>query len=102
MIGRGSFGNPWLFREAAAAIAGLPIPAPPSRRERFVICTEYVRRLVALYNEKRGLILSRKYLAWFLKGIPARKEICYRAFQAKSLDEVEEIIEIGKAENNAL
>ena len=34
MVGRGSFGNPWLFAQGNAAIAGEPIPELPPLRER--------------------------------------------------------------------
>src|SRR6185436_18545157 len=35
MIARGSFGQPWIFREARALIEGTPVPAAPSVEERF-------------------------------------------------------------------
>ena len=35
MVGRGAFGNPWLFRDARALLAGEPRPAAPDAAERF-------------------------------------------------------------------
>ena len=35
MIGRGCFGNPWLFQQAQAALEGRPIPPLPPLRERW-------------------------------------------------------------------
>src|SRR6478736_9514420 len=35
MVGRGSFGNPWIFREGRALLDGKPRPAPPTLEERF-------------------------------------------------------------------
>lgn len=70
MIGRGCFGDPWLFRECAAAIAGEEIPAHPPLAER---CDTVVRQieLAARYSsEKVAVLTARRHYAWYLKGIP--------------------------------
>ena len=70
MIGRGCFGNPWIFREAAAALEGRPIPAKPPLAER---CDTAVRQieLAAAYNcEKIAVLTARRHYAWYLKGVP--------------------------------
>src|SRR6476620_5488431 len=35
MVGRGAFGQPWIFNQAKALLAGEPMPASPSVEERF-------------------------------------------------------------------
>jgi len=70
MIGRGCFGNPWIFREAAAALEGKPIPAKPPLAER---CDTAVRQieLAAAYNcENIALLTARRHYTWYLKGVP--------------------------------
>ena len=70
MIGRGCFGNPWLFREAKAALAGEPVPERPPLAER---CDAAVRQieLAAQYNcEKIAVLTARRHYAWYLKGVP--------------------------------
>jgi len=70
MIGRGCFGNPWIFREARAALAGEPIPEKPPLAER---CDTAVRQieLAARYNcEKVAVLTARRHYAWYLKGVP--------------------------------
>lgn len=69
MIGRGCFGNPWLFREARAALEGEPIPPRPTLAER---CDTAVRQieLAAQYNcEKIAVLTARRHYAWYLKGV---------------------------------
>ena len=69
MIGRGCFGNPWLFREAKAALEGQPIPQRPSLAER---CDTAVRQieLAAQFNcEKIAVLNARRHYAWYLKGV---------------------------------
>ena len=70
MIGRGCFGNPWIFREARAALEGEPIPERPPLAER---CDTAVRQieLAARYNcEKVAVLTARRHYAWYLKGVP--------------------------------
>ena len=69
MIGRGCFGNPWLFREAKAALEGQPIPERPPLAER---CDTAVRQieLATQYNcEKIAVLTARRHYAWYLKGV---------------------------------
>ena len=70
MIGRGCFGNPWLFEQAAAALAGEPIPERPPLAER---CDTAVRQieLAAAYScERVAVLTARRHYAWYLKGVP--------------------------------
>lgn len=70
MIGRGCFGNPWLFRQAAAALAGEPVPDRPPLDRR---CDTAVRQieLAAAYScEKIAVLNARRHYAWYLKGVP--------------------------------
>ena len=76
MIGRGCFGNPWIFREARAALAGDPIPQRPPLDQR---CDTAVRqiRLGSEYNcEKIAVLTARRHYAWYLKGVPHAS--CYK------------------------
>lgn len=69
MIGRGCFGNPWLFEQARAALAGEPVPARPPLAAR---CDTAVRQieLAAAYScEKAAVLCARRHYAWYLKGV---------------------------------
>ena len=70
MIGRGTFGNPWIFEGAKAALAGEDIPERPPLAER---CDTAVRQieLAAAYNcEKVAVLCARRHYAWYLRGVP--------------------------------
>lgn len=69
MIGRGSFGNPWLFEQGNAAIAGEPIPELPPLRERMEEALWQVEMAVEFKGEKIALLEARKQLAWYLRGV---------------------------------
>ncbi|MDD5937945.1 MAG: tRNA dihydrouridine synthase DusB [Clostridiales bacterium] len=91
MIGRGAFGNPWLFQQCAAALSGAPIPPRPPLAQR---CDTVVRQieLAARYKGERIACLeARKHYAWYLKGIPYAG---YYKEKISSVSTLEEIYEI--------
>ena len=70
MIGRGSFGDPWLFQQANALLAGEPIPEKPPLQERIRVALRQVELAIEQKGEKIGCLEARKHLAWYLRGVP--------------------------------
>ena len=88
MIGRAAFGNPWIFQQAAAALAGEPVPPLPPLRER---CETAVRQFELARDqkgEKIACLEARKHYAWYLKGVPHsgyyKEQIC----QVQTMDDI--------------
>ncbi|MBR5093547.1 MAG: tRNA dihydrouridine synthase DusB [Oscillospiraceae bacterium] len=69
-IGRGAFGDPWLFREAEAAIAGEPIPPKPPLSERMEAALGQIRELAAVVGERPACLEARHHMPWYLHGVP--------------------------------
>lgn len=70
MVGRASFGDPWIFRRIAYYLQhGRHLP-PPSAEERAQMARWHVQRMVAIKGEAVGIREMRKQLAWYLKGTP--------------------------------
>lgn len=93
MIGRGCFGNPWIFQEARAALAGEPIPQRPSLDRR---CDTAVRQieLAAEYNcEKIAVLTARRHYAWYLKGVP---HASYYKEQIVRMETLEDVYRVTK------
>ena len=65
-----SFGDPWLFREVAAALAGQATPPRPPLASRVDTAVEQFR----LAEQDKGSTLpcleARKHFAWYLRGVP--------------------------------
>ena len=70
MIGRGSFGNPWLFQQCAAALRGEPIPDRPPLAERVDTVVRQIEMAAEQKGERIACLEARKHFAWYLKGIP--------------------------------
>lgn len=69
MIGRGSFGNPWLFRQGQAAIDGEDIPPLPSLGERIDMAVAQIEELAAVAGERNACMEARHHLPWYLHGV---------------------------------
>jgi tRNA-dihydrouridine synthase B len=103
MIARGSHGDPWIFRQARAALDGAPIPPDPDVEERFRICLEHARNAIAFErNPERAIIDFRKHLGWYTKGLPDGRRLRTELFQATTLQDVESLLEGYLAERGAL
>ncbi len=67
-VGRGALGNPFIFEEIKAALAGIPY-SPPTDLQRTEAAREHLRLLVLTKGERSGVLEARKHLAWYLKGM---------------------------------
>jgi len=92
MIGRGSFGNPWLFREARALLAGRSKPPAPSPAERFRVALEHARLAIRLQGDSRKTVIEfRKHFGWYTRGLRSSSDLRARLFQVESMAEAEAI-----------
>ncbi|MEG0292008.1 MAG: tRNA dihydrouridine synthase DusB [Anaerovoracaceae bacterium] len=69
MIGRGSLGNPWIFREAVALWKGEEPPAPPTINEKVTMMSHHFEGLLNLKGEKTAVKEMRKHVGWYTKGM---------------------------------
>lgn len=90
MIGRGSFGNPWIFRDAHALLAGDAVPPAPGAEERFSVALEHAQLALRLQGDSRKTVLEfRKHLGWYTRGLPGASALRERLFQVESMAEAE-------------
>ena len=90
MIGRGSFGDPWIFERANAALAGEPIPDPPPFAERIDDAVRQIELLASVRGERAACLEARHHLPWYLRGV------AYSAVYRAALTHVETLDDIRK------
>jgi tRNA-dihydrouridine synthase B len=94
MIGRAALGNPWIFRELAAAHSGRPIPARPTREERTkMIVRHLVEQIEHVGEELYAVKKFRQHLIWYSRGMRDGSSFRERAMQLETQDQVIEAIE---------
>jgi tRNA-dihydrouridine synthase B len=92
MIGRGAFGNPWIFRDARALLVGGRVPPAPEPSERFAVALDHARLAIRLQGDSRKTVIEfRKHLGWYTKGLPGASSLRERLFQVESMAEAETI-----------
>ena len=95
MIGRASFGRPWIFREVKHYLeTGTPLP-PLTFDERMDILRDQVNQRVARLDERRGILHIRRHLAAtpLFKGLPDFKQLRIAMLRAETVEELFAIFE---------
>ena len=95
MIGRASFGRPWIFREVKHYLeTGEHLPSL-TFDERMDILREQVMRSVARLDERRGILHIRRHLAAtpLFKGLPDFKQLRIAMLRAETVEELFDIFE---------
>jgi tRNA-dihydrouridine synthase B len=102
LIGRATFGNPWIFqrkdelkRLLNAGIMPTPQDLPdimPTREERLLMALEHARVHARLKGEDHFVEL-RKHMGWYLGHFPGAKHVRNELVHINSLEDVERIIE---------
>ncbi len=96
MVGRAALGNPWIFREVGAAMAGEPTPPAPTVEERMALARRHVSLALADRGAKVAVREMRKHIAWYLKGMPMARGLRDKTNQATSGKELLDILEEAK------
>jgi tRNA-dihydrouridine synthase len=92
MIGRGSYGQPWIFDQAKDLMAGRPMRPTPDVAERFAVALDHARMVQAYEADAVGAALEfRKHLGWYAKGLPNSADLRRRLHAVESFGEVEGI-----------
>ena len=91
MIGRGCFGNPWIFQQAKAALAGEPVPPLPPLPVRIDTAVRQIE-LAAQYRDERTAVLeARHHMCWYLKGVPHANYYKQQIVQMNTLEDVRRV-----------
>lgn len=97
MVGRGTFGNPWLMKDIADALIHGKPPGEPtvktiSFKEKIPFIIEHCELAVKVKGQKRGMLEMRRHLASYVKGIDGASELRSRLVRVESVEEVESIL----------
>ncbi len=94
LIARGALGNPWLFAQGNAALAGTEIPAPPPLAERMDTALRQLRTAAGYKGEKIAVLEARRHFCWYLKGVPHAGEYKRDIVTMETLDQAEKLVRL--------
>lgn len=95
MIGRGSYGNPFVFREIDADMRGIPY-TPPTHEEKMETMLYHIRLILKHSFGKppeTAIRDARKYAAWYMSGCCGAAAFRARCYSLASYDEAQRIAE---------
>lgn len=92
MIGRGSQGNPWIFKQINELFTSGEVRTIPSSEERIRIAIEHISLLCSLKGEHRGILEARKHASWYIKGLGGAAQLRNKINTALHLDEMSSIL----------
>lgn len=74
MIGRATYGHPWIFREIRHYLDTGRLLPPMSVAERVALAKRHLAKSLELKGEKGGILEMRRHLSCYFKGLPDFKE----------------------------
>ena len=99
MIGRGSYGRPWIFEEVKHYFETGQVLPEKTLEQRLDILTEHVRLIVNLKGEDVGMREARKHTVWYLKGIQNAAAYRNRCGSLCTLDDLYRLLDDVRKNN---
>lgn len=84
MIARAALARPWLFKQAAAALRGEPVPPSPSLAEERQLLIYHFELICRRFGDTKGTLLMRKYACCYAQGRAGAREFRSRIVKTKS------------------
>lgn len=88
VVARGALGNPWIFNEIAAFLEDGKILERPGIDKIIKTMTEHLDSCIAYHGAKDGVLIFRKFFAWYTKGLDSVRVLRVKAFAAKTKGEM--------------
>ncbi|MBO4418164.1 MAG: tRNA dihydrouridine synthase DusB [Bacteroidales bacterium] len=97
MVGRASFGHPWVFREMRHYLdTGEELP-PMSVAERVALAKDHLAKSIEIKGERRGVFEMRRHLSCYFKGLENFKETRMKLVTSTDIDALYETLDfIGR------
>ena len=92
-IGRATFGDPWIFQQVSAAMAGQEVPERPVLKDRIAVAVKQFELSEQDHGEHIACLEARKHFAWYLRGV---RNASYYKKEITSMNKMEDIYRIAK------
>lgn len=92
MIGRGALGNPWIFKQIEHYLKTNEIIPEPDPQEKYKVIKEHFELLLQDKGEYTATREIRKFICWYVKGLPKASELRDKINRVESKDDFFEIV----------
>ena len=90
MLGRHPIKEPWIIRDIARDLAGLPPLPPPNREEHLALMMKHFDLCAGIYGDKLTVLQFRKWVPQYLKGKSVPRPTLAALQQMKDAEELKE------------
>ena len=92
MVGRGSYGRPWLIGQIIEWLRHRRRRPDPQLAAQYAIVRAHYDAMLSHYGGEVGLRIARKHLAWYSKGLPGSAEFRAAVNQAGEVSRVKALL----------
>lgn len=93
MIGRGAYGRPWFLQQVCHFLkTGEKLPDPALEEQKHLVL-EHFEDMLVHYGEHTGLLMARKHIGWYSKGLTDSAEFRVAVNQSSIVEDVRNLIE---------
>jgi len=100
-VARGAIGNAWIFRDLRCVWESRPLPPPPDLAEQRLVMLEHLDRVSLGHAEKWAVNYFRKFIIYYTRRHPKRKQVLLALLKARTRAEVEAAINTWYTDANA-
>lgn len=91
MIGRGSYGRPWIVAQANAHLQGKYLAEPSLAEQRDIVMAHY-EDMLSFYGIEAGIRIARKHIGWYASGLPNSAEFRFQVNSSLDPKQVSSLI----------
>jgi nifR3 family TIM-barrel protein len=92
MIGRGSIGRPWIFKEIRHYLDSGELLSPFSIKEHVEIVKRHLSLTVEWLGERKGILHTRRHIAVTFKGLPNFRDTKIKLLQSENYQEIMDLL----------
>jgi tRNA-dihydrouridine synthase B len=97
MVGRGTFGNPWVMGEIVTALRtrmndSPTVTAPLTLEDKIPWILEHCELAVRLKGEQRGMLEMRRHLASYVRGTPGASDLRAKLVRVERIRDVKAVL----------
>lgn len=91
MIGRGAFGNPWIFQQINAYLSECRVIPPPSINEKMAVMLRHISKMIEYKGEYTAMREARHHAAYYTKGLRGGAKFRKEMGSLETFEQLEEI-----------
>lgn len=100
MIGRGSYGRPWVFEQVRRYLQSGEVMPEPDLETKIAVMKKYCELICRYKGERQGMKEARKNVQWYIKGLKGSAKLRGKCSELICLSDLDKMIDAIRTENS--